>query len=264
MAISSTDCRDRVAGAPVWYLVPDGVVQYISKAAPVPRSGSDGLTSRFGRPGGYIMGTTQMPSQAAVGPTAASTSARVRSIASGHSWAQVFRVIIAEGCRSASCTVLTERPPWTSNVGGVAPHAVGPGSRSPRCGGRTASRVSCWRTCSSGLGSRRFEPEHRGARRRTLVEEQDVSEVGSGESVVHGEPLGQFGELQNEVERDTLKPLWALFRCHMGDDLSHGGVTGLRVVIVGQERRRAPHGLRYGGSPSRASLSKIHESIASR
>jgi nicotinate-nucleotide adenylyltransferase len=32
LAISSTDCRARVAaGAPVWYLVPDGVVQYISK-----------------------------------------------------------------------------------------------------------------------------------------------------------------------------------------------------------------------------------------
>ncbi|GAA3437396.1 nicotinate-nucleotide adenylyltransferase [Kutzneria kofuensis] len=32
MAISSTACRDRVcAGLPVWYLVPDGVVQYISK-----------------------------------------------------------------------------------------------------------------------------------------------------------------------------------------------------------------------------------------
>ena len=32
MAISSTDCRDRVAaGCPVWYLVPDGVVQYIAK-----------------------------------------------------------------------------------------------------------------------------------------------------------------------------------------------------------------------------------------
>lgn len=32
MAISSTDCRSRVlAGAPVWYLVPDGVVQYINK-----------------------------------------------------------------------------------------------------------------------------------------------------------------------------------------------------------------------------------------
>jgi nicotinate-nucleotide adenylyltransferase len=32
MAISSTDCRDRVAaGKPVWYLVPDGVVQYIAK-----------------------------------------------------------------------------------------------------------------------------------------------------------------------------------------------------------------------------------------
>jgi nicotinate-nucleotide adenylyltransferase len=32
MAISSTDCRDRVArGMPVWYLVPDGVVQYIEK-----------------------------------------------------------------------------------------------------------------------------------------------------------------------------------------------------------------------------------------
>jgi nicotinate-nucleotide adenylyltransferase len=32
MAISSTDCRERVSrGAPVWYLVPDGVVQYIGK-----------------------------------------------------------------------------------------------------------------------------------------------------------------------------------------------------------------------------------------
>jgi nicotinate-nucleotide adenylyltransferase len=32
MAISSTDCRTRVrAGRPVWYLVPDGVVQYINK-----------------------------------------------------------------------------------------------------------------------------------------------------------------------------------------------------------------------------------------
>jgi nicotinate-nucleotide adenylyltransferase len=32
MAISSTDCRDRVSrGEPVWYLVPDGVVQYVAK-----------------------------------------------------------------------------------------------------------------------------------------------------------------------------------------------------------------------------------------
>ena len=32
MAISSTDCRARVVkGEPVWYLVPDGVVQYIGK-----------------------------------------------------------------------------------------------------------------------------------------------------------------------------------------------------------------------------------------
>ncbi len=32
LAISSTDCRARAAaGRPVWYLVPDGVVQYIAK-----------------------------------------------------------------------------------------------------------------------------------------------------------------------------------------------------------------------------------------
>jgi nicotinate-nucleotide adenylyltransferase len=32
LAISSSDCRARVAaGSPVWYLVPDGVVQYIAK-----------------------------------------------------------------------------------------------------------------------------------------------------------------------------------------------------------------------------------------
>ena len=32
LSISSTDCRERVGrGHPVWYLVPDGVVQYIAK-----------------------------------------------------------------------------------------------------------------------------------------------------------------------------------------------------------------------------------------
>ena len=32
LAISSTECRERVAaGLPIWYLVPDGIVQYISK-----------------------------------------------------------------------------------------------------------------------------------------------------------------------------------------------------------------------------------------
>jgi nicotinate-nucleotide adenylyltransferase len=32
LSISSTDCRQRVAkGDPIWYLVPDGVVQYIGK-----------------------------------------------------------------------------------------------------------------------------------------------------------------------------------------------------------------------------------------
>ncbi|NLA56944.1 MAG: nicotinate-nicotinamide nucleotide adenylyltransferase, partial [Corynebacterium humireducens] len=32
VAISSTDCRARASlGRPVWYLVPDGVVQYIAK-----------------------------------------------------------------------------------------------------------------------------------------------------------------------------------------------------------------------------------------
>jgi nicotinate-nucleotide adenylyltransferase len=32
LAISSTECRERVAaGRPIWYLVPDGIVQYINK-----------------------------------------------------------------------------------------------------------------------------------------------------------------------------------------------------------------------------------------
>lgn len=32
LSISSTECRERVhAGEPVWYLVPDGIVQYINK-----------------------------------------------------------------------------------------------------------------------------------------------------------------------------------------------------------------------------------------
>ena len=44
LTISSTDCRERTErGEPVWYLVPDGVVQYIAKhrlyAAPHPMTG---------------------------------------------------------------------------------------------------------------------------------------------------------------------------------------------------------------------------------
>ena len=32
LAISSTACRERVmSGEPIWYLVPDGIVQYIAK-----------------------------------------------------------------------------------------------------------------------------------------------------------------------------------------------------------------------------------------
>jgi nicotinate-nucleotide adenylyltransferase len=32
LAISSTDCRKRAeADRPIWYLVPDGVVQYVTK-----------------------------------------------------------------------------------------------------------------------------------------------------------------------------------------------------------------------------------------
>jgi nicotinate-nucleotide adenylyltransferase len=41
MAISSSDCRTRVAaGKPVWYLVPDGVVQYIAKRRLYARGGN--------------------------------------------------------------------------------------------------------------------------------------------------------------------------------------------------------------------------------
>ncbi len=45
MAISSTDCRERVSnGLPVWYLVPDGVVQYIKKyALYAPQIGPDAV-----------------------------------------------------------------------------------------------------------------------------------------------------------------------------------------------------------------------------
>ena len=42
LAISSTDCRDRTRrGEPVWYLVPDGVVQYIAKHDLYPKDTQD-------------------------------------------------------------------------------------------------------------------------------------------------------------------------------------------------------------------------------
>ena len=43
LAISSTDCRDRKRrGEPVWYLVPDGVVQYIAKHDLYPKDSTRG------------------------------------------------------------------------------------------------------------------------------------------------------------------------------------------------------------------------------
>ena len=48
LAISSSDCRERrMQGEPIWYLVPDGVVQYISKYA---LYSTDPPTSRLGPP----------------------------------------------------------------------------------------------------------------------------------------------------------------------------------------------------------------------
>jgi nicotinate-nucleotide adenylyltransferase len=42
LAISSTDCRRRTTrGEPVWYLVPDGVVQYIAKHHLYPQSADE-------------------------------------------------------------------------------------------------------------------------------------------------------------------------------------------------------------------------------
>ena len=42
LAISSTNCRQRVeAGEPIWYLVPDGIVQYISKRSLYRKAGTD-------------------------------------------------------------------------------------------------------------------------------------------------------------------------------------------------------------------------------
>jgi nicotinate-nucleotide adenylyltransferase len=49
LAISSTDCRDRVErDEPVWYLVPDGVVQYIGKHELYRASTSSAATTRRG------------------------------------------------------------------------------------------------------------------------------------------------------------------------------------------------------------------------
>ena len=54
LAISSSECRERTArGEPVWYLVPDGVVQYISKhglyrPTGLPQAGPDEQPTRQG------------------------------------------------------------------------------------------------------------------------------------------------------------------------------------------------------------------------
>ena len=52
LTISSTTCRERVgAGAPIWYLVPDGIVQYISKRGLYRQAERDPDTARPSRVG---------------------------------------------------------------------------------------------------------------------------------------------------------------------------------------------------------------------
>ena len=60
MAISSTDCRQRVGeGKPVWYLVPDGVVQYIAKHRLYRRVGLPGAGPASEQGDEYVPSTEQ-------------------------------------------------------------------------------------------------------------------------------------------------------------------------------------------------------------
>lgn len=85
MAISSTDCRERVAqGKPVWYLVPDGVVQHINKyrlyAASAPVVSTDPALS-----GVSVNGGLTDPAASASTSPAASTAAAASTSASAPS-----------------------------------------------------------------------------------------------------------------------------------------------------------------------------------
>jgi nicotinate-nucleotide adenylyltransferase len=52
LAISSTDCRERKRrGEPVWYLVPDGVVQYIAKHDLYPQKPDEQKPDELSEPG---------------------------------------------------------------------------------------------------------------------------------------------------------------------------------------------------------------------
>jgi len=69
LAISSTACRERVLrGEPVWYLVPDGIVQYINKRG-LYRDPADGA-AHLGRP------HTREPEASEPGSTPPTTSAQ--------------------------------------------------------------------------------------------------------------------------------------------------------------------------------------------
>jgi nicotinate-nucleotide adenylyltransferase len=59
LAISSTECRARVeSGQPVWYLVPDGVVQYIAKRGLYAKADASAAAARELMSAGHgILGT---------------------------------------------------------------------------------------------------------------------------------------------------------------------------------------------------------------
>ena len=79
MAISSTDCRERVAeGKPVWYLVPDGVVQHINKyrlyAASAPVVSTDPALSGVTVNGGLVATDPAQDNPTSPAPAPSSTT----------------------------------------------------------------------------------------------------------------------------------------------------------------------------------------------
>jgi hypothetical protein len=61
------------------------------------------------------------------------------------------------------------------------------------------------------------------------VDEQQVSDIESGQLFCGRDPLGQFGQLEPEVNRKAPLPFTTLHHGHPGDDHSQRGLAELRM-----------------------------------
>ena len=66
----------------------------------------------------------------------------------------------------------------------------------------------------------------------SLVDEQEVNDVDSGQAPIAGGPFHEFSDLRSQLSREVNEGPGTAGLDNPGDDLSDGCLASLRIVII--------------------------------